>query len=211
MRSRFHFPLGPTSSVTSSSNSSDSTPSPTFTLRASNPSLAAPTSCPSASCTRSGSTISSRVASATGTLLCTAVPPSILADRPSRSHQERTSREGPPSPRSSTRTGTSSVSGAGVRSRTGSQLAIRPVLLRRWPGSAIAGRVSRFWLSRGVRRADDRPGRLACSPCSSSGIVDPAPRCAVSVLGTDSGANFAVQPTADRATSALPLTCCGPG
>jgi hypothetical protein len=39
-----------------------------------------------------GSAISSCIASATGTLHSTAVPPSILADRPSRSHQKRTSR-----------------------------------------------------------------------------------------------------------------------
>ena len=67
-----------------------------------------PTNCPNASCTRSGSTASSVIASATGTLHFTAVPPSILADRPSRSHQERTSREGPPSPQSSTSPGTTS-------------------------------------------------------------------------------------------------------
>jgi hypothetical protein len=51
-----------------------------------------PISCPSASCTRSGRTASSPVACATDTVLLTAVPPSILVDRPSRSHPERTSR-----------------------------------------------------------------------------------------------------------------------
>ena len=85
-------PFGPTTSSTSTSSSSCSTPSPTSTDSASSPSFAAPTSSPNASCTRSGSTASSSIASATGTLHFTAVPPSILPDRPPRSHQERTGR-----------------------------------------------------------------------------------------------------------------------
>ena len=82
VRSRFHLPFGPTTSSTSSSIIELSTPSSTATLRESNPSFAAPTSWPSASCTRSGSTASCTVACATGTLLLTAVPPSILVGSP---------------------------------------------------------------------------------------------------------------------------------
>ena len=49
VRSAFHFPFGPTTSSTSASISSCTTRSPTPTLSASSPSLAAPTSSPSAS------------------------------------------------------------------------------------------------------------------------------------------------------------------
>jgi len=62
--------------------SSVNTPSPTPTLSASSPSFAAPTNWPRASCTRSGSTASSQVACGTGTLLLTAVPPSIFGGSP---------------------------------------------------------------------------------------------------------------------------------
>ncbi|HEY5344076.1 MAG TPA: hypothetical protein VIJ66_10535 [Solirubrobacteraceae bacterium] len=44
MQSAFHFPFGPTTSVTSASIGSCTTLSPIPTLSASNPSLAAPTS-----------------------------------------------------------------------------------------------------------------------------------------------------------------------
>ena len=81
-----------TTSSTSCSNNSRSTPSPTSTDSAKSPSFAAPTSCPNASCTGSGSTASSLIASATGTLHFTAVPPWILVDHPPRPHQERTGR-----------------------------------------------------------------------------------------------------------------------
>ncbi len=53
------FPFGPTNSSASASI----TPSPTPTDSASRPSLAAPASCPSAPCTRSGSSVASRVPS----------------------------------------------------------------------------------------------------------------------------------------------------
>ena len=59
LRSGLCLPFGPTISSTSASSSSRNTPSPTLDASANNPSLAAPTSSPSASCTRSGSTISS--------------------------------------------------------------------------------------------------------------------------------------------------------
>src|SRR5687767_6947297 len=71
-------PLGPTTSVTSSSISSCTTPSPTPTLSASSPSLAAPTSSPSASwtCGGSGRSDASTVMTTFGTgTFFTAVPP----------------------------------------------------------------------------------------------------------------------------------------
>src|SRR5439155_7626303 len=67
-------PFGPTTSTTSSSSNSASTPRPTPTLNASKPSFAEPTSSPSASCTRTGNTISSLLACPSYTFF-TAVPP----------------------------------------------------------------------------------------------------------------------------------------
>src|SRR5207245_9681307 len=82
VRSGFHLPFGPTTSSTSSSISSCTTPSPTPTLSASRPSLAAPTSSPSASwiCGGSGLSIASDVVTTFGTgTFFMAVPP-VLSD-----------------------------------------------------------------------------------------------------------------------------------
>src|SRR5581483_4766280 len=64
-RSGSCLPFGPTTSSTSSSISSCTTPSPTPTLRASSPSLAAPTSSPSASWICAGNTRSAAAAAVT--------------------------------------------------------------------------------------------------------------------------------------------------
>ena len=101
-------------SSTSSSIIELSTPRPTPTLSASSPSFAAPTSWPSASCTRSGNTASSLVACATATVSFTAVPPSVLADPPATLPPRADGPEGPPSLQSSTRAGT----GRAVRARS---------------------------------------------------------------------------------------------
>ena len=97
-RSGSCLPFGPTTSSTSSSISSCTTPSPTPTLSASSPSLAAPTSSPSASWICAGSGLSRRLQRRDdlrrGYLLhggssC----PRGLGWRLSRSHRERTRRE----------------------------------------------------------------------------------------------------------------------
>src|SRR3954452_22441688 len=77
-RSGSCLPFGPTTSSTSASTSSCSTPRPTPTLSANSPSLAAPASSPSASCTRSGNPTVARSSLATSsldTVLIAAVPP----------------------------------------------------------------------------------------------------------------------------------------
>src|SRR5881392_1024874 len=83
-------------SSTSSSINSASTPSPTPTLNASSPSFAAPTSCPSASCTRPGRTTSPLLACASDTLLFTAVPPLIFDGSPTTLPSGADGKEGPP-------------------------------------------------------------------------------------------------------------------
>src|SRR4051794_27758976 len=83
-------------SSTSSSINSASTPSPTPTLNASSTSFAAPTSCPSASCTRPGRTTSSLLACASDTLLFTAVPPLIFDGSPTTLPSGADGKEGPP-------------------------------------------------------------------------------------------------------------------
>src|SRR5688572_15084523 len=91
-------PFGPTTSSTSASISSCSTPSPTPTLSASNPSFAAPASSPSASCTELGSSSTRSWPAATDTAdtVLMAVGPPVLVDFDShspRSQPDRTRRE----------------------------------------------------------------------------------------------------------------------
>ena len=108
VRSALCLPFGPTTSSTSSSINSVSTPSPTPTLSASSPSFAAPTNWPSASCTRSGSTASSRSPARPVRCYSRRFLLRSWSDHRERSQQERTRPEGPPSPQSSTSPGTTS-------------------------------------------------------------------------------------------------------
>ena len=85
------------------------------------PSYAAPTRCPNAPCTRSRSTPSSTIASATGTLHFTAVPPLDLAGSPITLPPGADGPEGPPSPQSSTSRGTTSA-GVALGRRSSGQI-----------------------------------------------------------------------------------------
>src|SRR6266511_6382528 len=110
-RSGLCFPFGPTTSSTSSSINSCTTPSPTPTLSASKPSLAAPTSSPSASwiCAGSGLPEASKAVTTFGVdTFFMAVPP-VLADLVGACHARNASgRGGRTAVQSSTRSRTTS-------------------------------------------------------------------------------------------------------